>query len=83
MIEAAGLHVGYDGALILAGVGLVAHPGQVIGLIGPNGSGKTMLLRTMYRSLTPRAGLVTIDGSPVTSPSARTRSCPAARSSAC
>ncbi len=65
MIEATDIHVGYGGALVLAGVGLVASPGQVVGLIGPNGSGKTTLLRTLYRSLTPKAGLVTLDDTPL------------------
>jgi iron complex transport system ATP-binding protein len=65
MVEATDIHVGYDGTLVLTGVGLVAHPGQVVGLIGPNGSGKTTLLRTLYHSLRPRAGLVCIDGVPV------------------
>lgn len=65
MIEADDIHVGYDGTLVLAGVGLVADPGQVVGVIGPNGSGKTTLLRTLYRSLLPRAGLVTLDQVPL------------------
>jgi iron complex transport system ATP-binding protein len=71
VIEAADIHVGYDGTLVLTGAGLIARPGQVVGLIGPNGSGKTTLLRTLYRSLVPRAGLVTLDGDPVQAMSAR------------
>ncbi len=65
MISAEGISFDYDGNLVLADVGLVAQPGQVVGLIGPNGSGKTTLLRVLYNALRPRAGLVTIDDTPV------------------
>ncbi|MGH3916194.1 MAG: ABC transporter ATP-binding protein, partial [Pseudonocardiaceae bacterium] len=65
MISAEGISFDYDGSLVLADVGLVAPPGQVVGLIGPNGSGKTTLLRVLYNALRPRAGLVTLDDTPV------------------
>lgn len=32
MISATDVSFAYDGALVLAGVGLVAHPNQVVGL---------------------------------------------------
>ncbi|MFC4857156.1 ABC transporter ATP-binding protein [Actinophytocola glycyrrhizae] len=62
MITADAVSFGYGHALVLDGVRVAAGPGQVVGLIGPNGSGKTTLLRTLYAALTPRAGLVTLDG---------------------
>ena len=65
MITAETVSFGYGPVLVLDGVGVSAGPGQVVGLIGPNGSGKTTLLRTLYASLAPRAGLVTVDGTPV------------------
>jgi ABC-type cobalamin/Fe3+-siderophores transport system ATPase subunit len=34
----------------------------VVGLIGPNGSGKTTALRCVYRALRPTGGAVWIDG---------------------
>jgi iron complex transport system ATP-binding protein len=67
MITVEGVSVAYGDVLALAGVGLIARPGQVVGLIGPNGSGKTTLLRTLYAALTPRAGLICIDDTPVSS----------------
>lgn len=66
MISASDVCVGYDGRLVVDGVELHAGPGEVVGLIGPNGSGKTTFLRTLYAALRPRAGLVTIDDEPVT-----------------
>ncbi|GAA1117609.1 ABC transporter ATP-binding protein [Arthrobacter flavus] len=67
MISATDISFGYDGNLVLDGVGLAAGPGEVVGLIGPNGSGKTTFLQTLYAALRPRDGLVTIDNDPVTS----------------
>ncbi|GAB3619735.1 ABC transporter ATP-binding protein [Glutamicibacter endophyticus] len=66
MISAQDISVGYDDRLVIQGVSLEAGPGEVLGLIGPNGSGKSTLLRTLYAALRPRAGLVSIDGDPVT-----------------
>ncbi|GAA1180866.1 ABC transporter ATP-binding protein [Pseudonocardia alaniniphila] len=65
MISATDVSVGYDDKLVIDGVGLRAGPGEVVGLIGPNGSGKTTFLKTMYAALRPRAGLVTVDDEPV------------------
>ena len=65
MITADAVSFGYGRGFVLDGVEVSAGPGQVVGLIGPNGSGKTTLLRTLYAALTPRAGLVTVDGTPV------------------
>jgi ABC-type hemin transport system ATPase subunit len=49
MISAEDISFDYDGNLVLADVGLVAQPGQMVGLIGPNGSGNTTLhLRHTY-----------------------------------
>ncbi|WP_408898705.1 ABC transporter ATP-binding protein [Nocardioides sp. R1-1] len=65
MIVAEDLHVGYDDRPVLHGVGLEARPGRVLGLLGPNGSGKTTALRTLYGSLRPARGRVTLDGRPL------------------
>lgn len=51
MLTASDLHVRYGSVVALAGVGLVAHPGRVVGLIGPNGSGKSSLLRAVVRAV--------------------------------
>ncbi|MGH3816015.1 MAG: ABC transporter ATP-binding protein [Pseudonocardiaceae bacterium] len=62
MITARDISFAYDRKLVLDGVDLDVTPGRVVGLIGPNGSGKTTLLRLLYAALTPKAGLVTVDG---------------------
>ncbi|MBV8539954.1 MAG: ABC transporter ATP-binding protein [Pseudonocardiales bacterium] len=65
MISASDVSFGYGGTLVLAGVGLLAGPGEMVGLIGPNGSGKTTLLRILYAALRPSAGTVSLDDAPV------------------
>lgn len=53
------------GALVLDGVSLTPRPGSVTGLLGPNGSGKSTLLRLLAGVLAPTAGVVTLDGDPL------------------
>ncbi|MGH3765599.1 MAG: ABC transporter ATP-binding protein [Pseudonocardiaceae bacterium] len=67
MISASDVSFGYDGTLVLTGAGLLASPGEMVGLIGPNGSGKTTMLRILYAALKPSAGTVNLDDTPVAS----------------
>ncbi len=62
MIEATGLHFSYGRTPIIHGVDVAARPGRVLGLIGPNGSGKTTVLRLLHGGLTPASGEVLVDG---------------------
>jgi iron complex transport system ATP-binding protein len=56
------LHAGYGSREVLRGVDLDVAAGEVVGLVGPNGCGKTTLLNAVTR-LTPwRSGRVTLDG---------------------
>ncbi|PRE45448.1 ABC transporter ATP-binding protein [Burkholderia multivorans] len=60
-----------DGEGLLRRIALDAQPGEFIGLIGPNGSGKTSLLRCAFRYARPHAGMVRLDGDDVWARSAR------------
>jgi iron complex transport system ATP-binding protein len=61
-LEARGLAYGYPGRTVGRGVGLSLAAAEVVALLGPNGGGKTTLLRTLLGLLDPLAGEVTLDG---------------------
>ena len=53
---------GYGGEPVVRGVSLRVSGGEVVGLVGPNGSGKTTVVRTASRALRPSMGRVLVDG---------------------
>ena len=60
-IEVQGASWSVEAQRIVDAVHLYAQPGEFIGLIGPNGSGKTSLLRLIYRIYPPDAGVIRLD----------------------
>lgn len=52
----------YDDKAAVDGVSFRVRPGEVFGLLGPNGSGKTTTLETIVGLRTPTAGAVTVLG---------------------
>lgn len=59
LIEARGLSAGYGGPLALRDVTFAAAPGERIGVLGPNGGGKSTLFRVLLGELTAAQGSVT------------------------
>lgn len=59
------LAVGHGSAPLVRDVSLVVRPGQVVALIGPNGSGKTTILRTVAGQLRALGGEVELLGRPL------------------
>lgn len=54
---------GYDGVRqVLRGVSFAVEPGEMIGLVGPSGGGKTTVTNLIARFYDVTAGRVTIDG---------------------
>jgi ABC-type branched-subunit amino acid transport system ATPase component len=61
-----GLDSGYAGAPVLRGVNFQIAPGEVFGLLGKNGMGKTTLLKTIMGLLPARRGCIEVLGQNVT-----------------
>jgi iron complex transport system ATP-binding protein len=70
MLSVRGLHVWYGQREVLRGIDVDVAAGEVVGLVGPNGSGKTSLLKAVSR-VVPYTGSVIIGGDDVASLSAR------------
>src|SRR4051812_10858855 len=58
LLEVDALEAGYDDALVLRGVSLVADAHEIVAVIGPNGAGKSTMLKAVYGLVTRRAGTV-------------------------
>ncbi len=54
----------YQGAPVLTDVSFSVAPGEFLGIIGPNGGGKTTLLKLILGFLKPTLGAITVLGKP-------------------
>jgi ATP-binding cassette subfamily B protein len=61
-VEFAGLTVELDGRRLLDDVRLTVEAGQTVAIVGPTGSGKSILLATLARLVDPPPGTVLLDG---------------------
>ncbi len=57
-LEVEGLAQGYDGTPLFSSLDLMIEVGERVAIIGPNGIGKTTLLRTLVGEMLPRDGTV-------------------------
>jgi branched-chain amino acid transport system ATP-binding protein len=62
MLELRDVHVDIASAQVLRGLRLQVAKGQMVGLVGRNGAGKTSTLRSIMGHLTPRIGQILFDG---------------------
>ena len=62
MFKIDNLHVHYGLSHIIQGVTIEARPGEVVGIFGRNGVGKTTLLKTVAGWVSPSDGTVSLDG---------------------
>ena len=58
LIEIKSLNVGYEGRTVLHNVNLNVRERDFLGIIGPNGGGKTTLVRCILGLLTPQSGQI-------------------------
>ncbi|MEW1721963.1 ABC transporter ATP-binding protein [Streptomyces sp. NPDC093109] len=64
-LQARDVRLGYDGREVVSGLSVDIPPGGITMIVGPNACGKSTLLRSMARLLTPSAGSVLLDGKSV------------------
>jgi len=65
VLSAVGLTMRYPGTLALDNLTLELPKGRIIGLLGPNGSGKTTFIKLAAGLLTPTGGSLTVCGKPI------------------
>ena len=61
-----GLRKGFKGGFFLRNVSLVLFPGEVVGLLGPTGAGKTTTLQIILGRMRPNSGVIWLNGRNVT-----------------
>lgn len=73
LISVSGLCHAYNGTTALNGISLEVSGGEILGILGPNGGGKSTLFRILSTSLIPSAGDALIDGESLLKSPARVR----------
>jgi ABC-type Mn2+/Zn2+ transport system ATPase subunit len=63
LIEAEGLALGYGGPPVVAEVSFALEAGERLALLGPNGGGKTTIVRALLGELRPLAGTLRVGAS--------------------
>ncbi len=59
LVHVSDLSVNYGAKTVLSRVSLHVEPGEIVTIVGPNGSGKTSLLRAIIGAVAPAKGQVT------------------------
>jgi iron complex transport system ATP-binding protein len=67
VLEARGLHASYGATRALDGLDAEIQRGELVALLGENGSGKSTFLKVVARIVTPGAGELRLDGRPIES----------------
>ena len=71
-LEISNLSFGYDaGKKILDNISLSVRQGEILGILGPNGTGKTTLIKCIDHLLIPASGTVCFDGQDLAALTAR------------
>ena len=62
ILELERLTAGYDGAAVVRDLNLCVGEGEIVALLGPNGSGKTTTLRAISGIVKPMGGSIRLNG---------------------
>lgn len=71
LLKAEGLNISFSGVQAANNVNLEIYEGELLAIIGPNGSGKTTFLNLCTGYVRPVSGEVYLDGKPITNMSPR------------
>jgi iron complex transport system ATP-binding protein len=72
-LEAEHLTIGYGERVVGRALSLSLAAGEVLALLGPNGGGKSTLLKTLIGLIPPLAGEIRLEGKPLAASSVRER----------
>jgi phospholipid/cholesterol/gamma-HCH transport system ATP-binding protein len=72
-LQIRGLRKSYDGREVLKGIDFEVNPGEIFVIMGPSGSGKSVLLRQLIGLEEPNQGEVLVNGQPIQPPELATR----------
>jgi len=61
LLDVQKIEAGYDGKVVITDVSLSSHRGEIVSILGPNGTGKTTLLRCIDGTLHPIAGNIYVN----------------------
>jgi iron complex transport system ATP-binding protein len=64
-LEVKNITLSYNHRAVVEGLSFTLEPGELVGLIGPNGCGKTSIIKALSRILTPVVGEIILDGKPL------------------
>ncbi len=64
-IEMRNVWLGYGRNVVVKDVTFQVMPGEMVGLIGPNGCGKSTIIRALTRIISPYSGRILLDGEDV------------------
>ena len=67
-VEVRGLRKSFGGLVVLKGVTFTVEPGEIFVIMGPSGSGKSVLLKHIIGLEKPDEGEILIEGKPIGSP---------------
>jgi len=67
-VKVTGLRKSFKGQEVLKGIDFEVKPGEIFVIMGPSGSGKSVLLKHLIGLDPPDAGEILIDGKPIGSP---------------
>lgn len=66
LLKVSGLRKSYGAIVAVAGVSFEVMPGEIFGVIGPNGSGKTTMFNSVLGQIRPDGGRVELKGRDIT-----------------